>query len=253
METGIEFLGTSDSQGVPRMLCACSVCKSLENRRSRPSIFIHASKRILVDSSPDFRQQFMDRNLPIPDYLCITHAHNDHIAGLGDLADLCFWHKSKLTIISPSDVIKILQDRYPYLTPKRYIYFTPTEKMVIDDFHISFHYVNHGNNGYSYGIVFTNEAGKWAYVPDAIRMTMEQTKPFHHLKLLILGASYLNASDYPNQEKRSIYDVREALQLKDRLCPDKLILTHMSHDIDITKNNLPTGVRFTEDGLVIKM
>jgi phosphoribosyl 1,2-cyclic phosphate phosphodiesterase len=253
VEQAIQFLGTSDAQGVPRMLCKCVVCKSQANKRSRPSIFIHASKRILVDSSPDFRQQFLEKNLSIPEYLCITHAHNDHIAGLGDLADLCFWNQSKLTIISPPDVINILQNRYPYLTPQRNIYFTDTQQIDIDDLQISFHYVNHGNNGHSYGIVFTNKDKKWAYVSDSIRMTAEQMKPFYSLKLLILGASHLDASNYPFQEKRSIYDVKEALQLRDQLRPNKLILTHMSHDIDITKNILPTGVWFAKDGMKVKI
>ncbi|MCH5586657.1 MBL fold metallo-hydrolase [Shimazuella sp. AN120528] len=253
METKIQFLGTSDSQGVPRMLCSCAVCKSTDNKRSRPSVFIHTSRKILVDASPDFRQQFIDGDLCIPDILCITHAHNDHIAGLGDLADLCFWHESKLTIISPPDVIDILKQRYPYLTPKRNIFFTPLHQMDVDGVHISFHRVNHGNNGYSYGIRFSNQTSSWAYVSDVINMTTEQMVPFYHLSLLILGASYLDESNYPFQYKRSIYDVREALLLREKLQPEKLILTHMSHNIDITKNILPEGVWFGKDGMCIML
>lgn len=251
MGTTIQFLGTSDSQGVPRMLCTCAVCRSTVNRRSRPSIFIHSNKKILIDVSPDFRQQFIDGNFSIPDVLCVTHAHNDHIAGLGDLADLCFWHESKLTVISPPDVIDILKQRFPYLTPDRNIIFTALHRVGVDDMHISFHRVNHGNNGYSYGIRFSNQTTHWAYVPDVIHMTSKQMKPFYHLALLILGASYFDASNYPFQYKRSIYDVGEALLLRKELRPEKMILTHMSHNIDITKNILPECVWFGKDGMRI--
>lgn len=41
-----------------------------------------------MDVGPDFRNQFLNfANKQIPDYFLITHAHNDHIAGIGDLAE----------------------------------------------------------------------------------------------------------------------------------------------------------------------
>lgn len=204
----------------------------------------------MVDVSPDFRQQFIDGDLSIPDVLCVTHAHNDHIAGLGDLADLCYWQESKLTVISP-DVTDILKQRFPYLTPDRNIFFTALQQVEVEDVHISFHRVNHGNNGYSYGIRFSNQTNNWAYISDVIHMTYEQMKPFYQLALLILGASYLDASNYPFQYNRSIYDVKEALLLRKEMQPEKMILTHMSHNIDITKNILPEGVWFGKDGMCI--
>ncbi|MXQ55171.1 MBL fold metallo-hydrolase [Shimazuella sp. KC615] len=248
MKTMIQFLGTSDAQGVPRMLCDCAVCRSPQNKRSRPSIFLHSRTNILVDVSPDFRQQFIDCNLSIPKILLLTHAHNDHIAGLGDLADLCFWQKSKLTIISPQNVLDEVKQKYPYLNSSRNVYFLPKDHVVLDDMFISFHLVNHGNNGTSYGIKFTSKDRQWSYVSDVICMTSDQLKPFYHLDLLILGASYWDVSDYPHQHKRSIYDVREALQVKEMVMPQKMILTHMSHDIDISKRVLPEGVFFGRDG-----
>jgi hypothetical protein len=66
----IKFLGTSDSQGVPRLFCECQVClkRALKNIRMRPSLYMHTEDgHILIDVSPDFRQQFLQfSHLPIP-------------------------------------------------------------------------------------------------------------------------------------------------------------------------------------------
>ncbi|SHF22383.1 phosphoribosyl 1,2-cyclic phosphate phosphodiesterase [Seinonella peptonophila] len=247
----LRFLGTSDAQGVPRMLCNCNICIGSDNVRKRPSAFIDSTQKILIDVSPDFRQQFLEYQIHIPDLLLVTHAHNDHIAGFGDLADLCFWNNKSLLVISPMDVIKTLKDRYPYLHNRTQIQFIGTTTWKTDEYEISFHKVNHGHNGYSYGIKFTRLGFVWAYISDAINMSDEQMTPFFNLDLIIMGASYWDESTRPNQEKRSVYDVQEAIKLKNHLNAHQMILTHMSHDIDITSRQLPSNVEFSFDGKLI--
>lgn len=63
---------------------------SPKNRRTRPSVLLNDQEtNLLIDISPDFRTQFLAcGDIAIPDTVLITHAHNDHIAGLGDYADL---------------------------------------------------------------------------------------------------------------------------------------------------------------------
>ncbi|MGG3688757.1 MBL fold metallo-hydrolase, partial [Caldifermentibacillus hisashii] len=82
----LTFYGTSDAQGVPRLLCSCPVCKSEKsyNHRTRPSCeFNIDDKKFLIDISPDFKFQFhLYNNSEIPSAVLITHAHNDHIAGV---------------------------------------------------------------------------------------------------------------------------------------------------------------------------
>jgi phosphoribosyl 1,2-cyclic phosphate phosphodiesterase len=253
--TTIKFLGTSDAQGVPRLLCNCSVCKSKESKniRSRPSINILCNNRKLqIDISPDFQRQFLNRfeNI-IPDTVLITHAHNDHIGGFGDFADLCFWNNTEATIVCPTEVNNLIKDRFPYLAKRKGLIFYPAANWMFEEWTISFYKVNHGFNGYAYGIVFTKLNYKWAYLSDSFNMTEEQYVPFYNCDLLILGTSCWEEKADPN--RRSVYDVIEGIQLKRILNATHMILTHLSHDIDISlkANCLPEDIVFAYDGMEV--
>ena len=85
----VTFLGTGTSSGVPMIGCACEVCRSTDPRdtRLRPSIYVdvpgHAS--ILIDTTPDFRQQALTAGVARIDAILFTHSHADHILGLDDI------------------------------------------------------------------------------------------------------------------------------------------------------------------------
>ena len=82
------FLGTGTSAGVPMIGCNCAVCKSTDplNHRLRSSAYLTAGDlRILIDTSPDFREQALRANIRRIDATFITHAHVDHLFGLDDI------------------------------------------------------------------------------------------------------------------------------------------------------------------------
>lgn len=253
MQDLITFLGTSDAQGVPRMMCDCPVCSSADplHRRRRPSLLFQTEgEGILIDVSPDFREQFLQYgNRQIPGTVLITHCHNDHIAGFGDFGDLCYWNKRHSLVISPDENIQYLRSRYSYLHEGRGIQYREAASVQKGKWRITFHKVNHGFNGYSYGIRFQSREITWAYVPDSFSMTEEQMAPFTDCALLILGTSFYKES--ADREKRSVYDVTEAMELKGKLRVSRLLLTHLSHDIDVPKHCslLPSDVQFAHDGM----
>ena len=85
----VVFLGTGTSHGVPMIGCTCAVCRSTDPRdkRLRPSIYLdvptHA--KLLVDTSPDLRQQALVHEIAHVDAVLFTHGHADHILGLDDV------------------------------------------------------------------------------------------------------------------------------------------------------------------------
>ena len=84
------FLGTGTSHGLPYIGCDCAVCTSSDplNKRLRSSIIVESDDgqtRILVDTSPDLRQQFLREKISFVSAVLYTHTHNDHIIGLDDL------------------------------------------------------------------------------------------------------------------------------------------------------------------------
>ncbi|MGH2624445.1 MAG: MBL fold metallo-hydrolase, partial [Sphingobacterium sp.] len=81
----ITFLGTGTSSGVPMIGCHCHVCSSKDpkDNRLRSSILLRtATATIIIDTTPDFRQQMLRINNDRLDAVLFTHAHKDHIAGL---------------------------------------------------------------------------------------------------------------------------------------------------------------------------
>lgn len=84
----IKVLGSASSQGIPHPFCSCFLCSeaSGKNRRLRSSYIVKlkSGKNILLDSSPDWPQQYANTRLDF-DYLFLSHKHRDHTQGLGDL------------------------------------------------------------------------------------------------------------------------------------------------------------------------
>ena len=87
----LTFLGTGTSYGVPYVGCDCAVCTSGDphNKRLRCSVVVEAGDtRILVDTTPDLRQQLLRANISKLTSVLWTHPHNDHVIGLDDIRPL---------------------------------------------------------------------------------------------------------------------------------------------------------------------
>src|ERR1700709_1743028 len=80
---GVRMIGGSDGSG------NWGDCDPTEpkNRRTRTSIVVQSDdhQRLLVDTSPDLRNQLLDCRIPAVDAILFTHAHADHVTGLDDV------------------------------------------------------------------------------------------------------------------------------------------------------------------------
>src|ERR1019366_9580800 len=88
----VTVLGSGTSRGVPMIGCRCAVCQSADPRdkRTRSSIYLAAPQvKILVDTTPDLRQQALREGLDQLNAVLFTHAHADHIMGFDDLRRFC--------------------------------------------------------------------------------------------------------------------------------------------------------------------
>ncbi|ELZ28844.1 beta-lactamase [Halosimplex carlsbadense 2-9-1] len=85
----VTLLGTGDTTGTPTPGCDCETCERAVERgveRSRFSVHVRnerTGESLLVDTSPDFRHQFLGHDVALPDAAVITHIHFDHLDGLG--------------------------------------------------------------------------------------------------------------------------------------------------------------------------
>src|SRR5258707_4199432 len=86
------ILGCGSSMGVPRPALGWGACdpNNPKNRRRRTSLLIerhgpNGQTRVLVDTSPDLREQLLDANVEWLDGVLMTHEHADHSHGIDDL------------------------------------------------------------------------------------------------------------------------------------------------------------------------
>ena len=232
------FLGTGDSQGVPRLMCSCSVCKAMCdcNVRTRSSLLIRGDdENLLIDLSPDFKYQYIKHSHDLestPDVI-ITHAHNDHIGGIVDYSDMIYWNNQYTKIISTKDVVETLKERYPFITRRKHLQLVSTNEYNTKYWHIRLNKINHGFNGLSNGIHFSHRGFKWSYLSDSYNLSDDQISQLFNIDLLVIGAAYYKENT--PMERRSLYDLHEVVKLKKFIKVNKVIVTHMSHDIDYYK------------------
>ena len=112
----VTVLGCGGSMGVPMVGGIWGTCDPANprNRRRRPSILVQSdSTTILIDTSPDLRDQLLDHDVKRVDALLFTHAHADHIHGIDDLRPLAF--KQPINAYMDSAVRQELEERFGYI------------------------------------------------------------------------------------------------------------------------------------------
>ena len=121
----VTLLGTGDTTGTPTVGCDCDTCREARERgveRSRFSVHVEngrTGESLLIDFSPDFRRQFLTRDVPLPDAGVVTHVHFDHLDGLGNayrlFDDLPVYAADELDPATGESVADHVRSKYDYL------------------------------------------------------------------------------------------------------------------------------------------
>jgi phosphoribosyl 1,2-cyclic phosphate phosphodiesterase len=121
----VTLLGTGDTTGTPTVGCDCDTCRAARERgveRTRFSVHVEnerTGESLLVDASPDFRHQFLARDVPLPDEAVITHIHFDHLDGLGNayrvFDDLPVHAADEVDPVTDESVADTIRRKYDYL------------------------------------------------------------------------------------------------------------------------------------------
>ncbi len=114
-------LGCGSSGGVPRIGRNWGQCNPLNprNRRRRCSLLIQLFERaaqtaVLVDTSPDMREQLLAANVGCLDGVVYTHGHADHVNGLDDLRMVYHVRGSRVPVWADRRTAHALQRRFNY-------------------------------------------------------------------------------------------------------------------------------------------
>lgn len=115
------ILGCGSSGGVPRVALGWGDCDpaNRKNRRRRTSLLVESGKgatatRVLVDTSPDLREQLLDADVDWLDAVFFTHAHADHTHGIDDLRALFMKHRRRVDAYMDEHTAAALHARFGY-------------------------------------------------------------------------------------------------------------------------------------------
>ena len=115
------ILGCGSSGGVPRIGGHWGDCDPTNprNRRRRCSMLVErtgpeGTTRVLIDTSPDMREQLLDANVGELDAVVFTHSHADHVHGIDDLRQIVFNMRTRLDVWADSDTTDALLSRFGY-------------------------------------------------------------------------------------------------------------------------------------------
>jgi phosphoribosyl 1,2-cyclic phosphate phosphodiesterase len=264
MTLRVTILGCGSSTGVPRVGNDWGSCNpnNPKNRRSRCSLLVEkiapeGRTVVLIDTSPDFREQALRAGVTHLDGVIYTHDHADHTHGIDDLRMLAYAQRRKIDIWADGRTLDLLRQRFDYC------FETPS--------------------GSSYPAIVTAHLVE-NFAPITIKgpggpLTFQPFRQIHGdidtLGLRVEGVAYsCDVSDFPEEVLPLLRDLKiwilntlrynphpshltltQALDWIERMEPEQAVLTHLHIDLDYDELSakLPGAVTAAVDGMVLEL
>jgi len=252
------ILGCGSSMGVPRPDGFFGNCdsKNKKNYRTRCSALIKtSSENILIDTSPDLRQQLLTQKIKKIDKVYYSHMHADQTHGINDLRSFFIRNKKPINIFADTITAKYLKKTFSYCFNNNIKEYPATLKInkinkklfVIDcgkKINLKPISVQHGR---VQSICYIIDK-KLAYISDVSEIFKKDFKFFKNLKYLIIDCLW-----YKNHP--SHFNLVKSLEMIRKFSPKKAILTNLHTDLDYEelKKFLPKNVIPAYDGLTLKL
>ena len=250
------MLGCGTSSGVPRIGGDWGDCDPADprNRRSRASILIETeTTRILVDTSPDLREQLLAAGVDAVDAVIWTHDHADHCHGIDDLRQLFHARGAAVAGYARTDTLATLRSRFGYVFaghdgyPATAVAHPLPDAARIGDIGVRCVDQPHGAIT-SAGLRFESGGVAIGYATDFNAMTDAMAALYADADLWIVDA--LRRRPHPTHPH-----LAQTLGWIERLRPSRAVLTHMDQSMDYATlaAELPANVAPGHDGMVVAL
>ncbi|MCF0198827.1 MAG: MBL fold metallo-hydrolase [Bacteroidaceae bacterium] len=249
----LTFLGTGTSTGVPALACQCRVCSSTDSRDKRlrvSALLEDGDSTILLDCSPDIRQQLLRIGFQRPIDACfITHEHYDHVGGIDDLRP--FTYRQSVPLYSDDLTKRHLEERLPYCL-QRNVYpgvpqvtitaLKPHDSVVVGKMTVQAFQIMHGQLP-----IFGYRIGDLAFITDMKTIPETELNYLHGVEVLIVNG----LRSKPHNTHQSI---QEAIDFSRKVGASRTYIIHMSHEAGLHEEleaQMPDGIYIAYDGLEI--
>jgi len=260
MTLTLTIMGCGSSAGVPRPALGWGRCdpNNPRNRRRRCSLLVERRSgdgvtRVVIDTSPDLREQLIDAEVDHLDAVFLTHEHADQTHGIDDLRSVVLHQRKRIPTYFNQSTAKDIMARFSYcfVSPEGSDYPPILTRHAIEAgqsqeilgkggaITLTAFNLQHGNiPALGYRI------GGAAYTPDLSDIPAESWPALQNLDLWIIDG--LRYAPHPSH-----FSVDDALSWIARFKPKRAVITNMHSDLDyeVLRLSLPDGVVPAYDGM----
>ncbi|MGE0257376.1 MAG: MBL fold metallo-hydrolase [Alphaproteobacteria bacterium] len=251
----ITVLGCGASWGVPAIGPDWGRCDPADprNRRRRCSLLVESRGAfLLIDTSPDLREQLLDAGVSRLDAVLLTHAHADHLHGIDDLRSINNLIKKALPFHASPEALSEVERRFGYalLPPPEKSLYRPalTARPITGPFTAAGMPIVPFAQDHGFSTTLGFRIGRMGYSTDVTELDETAFAALAGIDLWIVDC--MRREPHPTHSH-----LAKTLAWIDRVRPRRAILTHMDQSLDYRElcRELPAGVEPGYDGLRVEL